>query len=441
MTLGGWTSIDAEIWSGDHPNQSLSYLSRDGQFAVITDYESHSSLLLLNASQEVLRARFASLLAPTPREGRLRALPPNEEVHGYGTFTFPYGPLDAGVPEAGRFDVRTYGERVLELVPIVGFKSRDIAQAVVGQKVADAALRVERIAGNLSASHVSAFLSAAESAQATAVRTEELWLRAVAQELQRMYNHIRVVAREAEAASQPVGASQTFACAEEVLRIQGWAFGHRWLFGALLPGGSRPRIDKGWVEQVASRTATVASEFARLWELFGQSRIYIDRIQTTATVGAADAMTWGAVGPTLRATGIRWDDRLFHAGPPYDDLLVNLPSYSEGDALARVAVRADEVQASALLIEQMAKRWPSKTAMTEPFPSVASGRGLARVEAPSGDLVYDVSVKDGRVTRVGWRSPTEANFPLFALGMRGAVFTDFHFAFESFGLVFAEIDG
>ncbi len=441
MTRGGWTLMDPERWSGDRPSQALSYLSHDQQFAVVTDYDSHFSLLLRNAPRDVLQTRFTNLRSPTPREGGLRALPPNEKVHGYGTFTFPYGPLDAGVPEAGRFDVRTYGERVLELVPVVGYKSRGIAQSIIGQKVEDAALRVERIAGNLSASHICAFLGAAESAQGVAVCAEELWLRAVAQELQRMYNHIRVVAREAEAASQPVGASQTLACAEEVLRLQGWAFGHRWLFGALLPGGPRPRIDKSWVEHVASRTAAIAEEFAGLWELFGQSRIYIDRIQTTAPVKVEDAMAWGAVGPTLRASGVRWDDRLFHARPPYDDLLVNIPSYSEGDALARVAVRAEEVQASALLIEQMAKRWPSKTAMTEPLPPVAPGRGLARVEAPSGDLVYDVSVKDGRVTQVGWRSPTEANFPLFALGMRGAVFTDFHFAFESFGLVFAEIDG
>ncbi len=441
MTRGAWTPMDSDGWSADRPHQTLSYLSRDGTLAVVTDYDSHFSLLLEGASKDVLRTRFANLRDPTPRGGGLRVLPPNEEVHGYGTFTFPYGPVDAGVPEAGRFDVRTYGERVLELAPVVGYKSRAIAQAVIGQKVEDAALRIERIAGNFSASHVSAFLGATESAQAIAVPTEELWLRAVAQELQRMYNHIRVVAREAEAASQPVGASQTLVCAEEVLRLQGWAFGHRWLFGALLPGGPRPPIEKTWVEQVASRTAAIADEFARLWELFGQSRIFIDRIQTTAPVTAADAMAWGAVGPTLRASGVRWDDRLFHARPPYDDLLVNLPSYTEGDALARVAVRAEEVQASALLIEQMAKRWPSRTSGTDPLPSVAPGRGLARIEAPSGDLVYDVSVKDGRVTHVAWRSPTEANFPLFALGMRGAVFTDFHFAFESFGLVFAEIDG
>jgi len=48
---------------------------------------------------------------------------------------------------------------------------------------------------------------------------------------------------------------------------------------------------------------------------------------------------------------------------------------------------------------------------------------------------------DGRVRSLGVRTPSQANWPLFALGMRGAVFTDFHFALETFGLVFADTDG
>ena len=33
------------------------------------------------------------------------------KVEGYGVFTFPYGPVTYGVPEAGGFRLVTYGER------------------------------------------------------------------------------------------------------------------------------------------------------------------------------------------------------------------------------------------------------------------------------------------------------------------------------------------
>jgi Ni,Fe-hydrogenase III large subunit len=421
--------------------RSLAYSAEDGAFALYNDYREGISVL-------VPRPRTAGREEPAltwglaGTAGTTHPLSHAPSVEGYGVFTFPYGPTSMGVPEAGKFDVRTYGERVLNLTPIGGFKSRRIRESIVGLTVPDAGLRIERIAGNVAAAHVSAFLAAAESASHTEVRTVELWTRGLAQELQRIYNHVHVIARVAEAASQNVGLAQTHALAEEVLRLEGNVFGHRWLFGALLPGGPQRRLDVADRRRWTTELERLSDRFDDLWELFLETRTFVDRIQTTCMVDRADAIRWGAVGPTLRACDVAWDDRLRIPVPPYTDLFVALPHESGGDALARVSVRAAEVRASFLLIEQMLDRWPaSATASEPPSPPVEPGRGIGRVEAPSGDLVYDVQVSQGRVVSVGFRSPSQANWPLFAAGMRDAVFTDFHFALESFGLVFAETDG
>jgi Ni,Fe-hydrogenase III large subunit len=421
--------------------RSLAYAAEDGAFALYNDYRDGVSVLVPG------RPRVSGDAPRAPPRvdaaaGGPRPLGPAPAMEGYGVFTFPYGPVSMGVPEAGKFDVRTYGERVLNLVPIGGFKSRRIRDSVVGLSVADAALRIERMAGNFSAAHVSAFLGAAESAGHIEAPTVELWTRGLAQELQRIYNHLHVLARVAEAASQNVGLAQTHALAEEVLRLQGRIFGHRWLFGALLPNGPARRLDPAARAGTSRELVRLSEQFEDLWELFLESRTFVDRIQSTCVVGRADAIRFGAVGPTLRACSVSWDDRLRIPVAPYTDLFVALPHESSGDALARVAVRAAEIRASFLLLEQMLDRWPSSSTSTEsPVPPVEPGRGVGRVEAPSGDLVYDVRLAEGRVLSVGFRSPSHANWPLFAEGMRNAVFTDFHFAFESFGLVFAETDG
>jgi len=431
--------VEPETSAG--PERALAYASEDGAFSLYNEYSEGVSILVPRPT----RTRGDEPGATWRTDGTSRGvhpLGPAPAMEGYGVFTFPYGPVSMGVPEAGRFDVRTYGERVLNLVPVGGFKPRRIRESVVGTSVEDAALRIERMAGNFSAAHVSAFLSAVESAAHLEVPSVELWTRGLAQELQRIYNHLHVLARVAEAASQNVGLAQTHALAEEVLRVQGRTFGHRWLFGALLPKGPPRRLDPVGRSDVAGALARLSSEFEALWELFLESRTFIDRIQSTCVVDRADAIRWGAVGPTLRACNVNWDDRLRIPSAPYTDLFVALPHESSGDALARVAVRAAEVRASFLLLEQMLDRWPrSPTSLETPAPPVAPGRGIGRVEAPSGDLVYDVAVSDGRVRSLGFRSPSQANWPLFAAGMRNAVFTDFHFAFESFGLVFAETDG
>ncbi len=439
MSGPAWTVTPAERYelSAEH---ALAYVPPDGAFALYNDYAQRRSVLVPTPSpvrpEDVVAAWRDQLVGPPPRR-----LAPQETVEGYGTFTFPYGPVSMGVPESGRFDVITYGERILELGPLGGYKSRHVLNALAGATIEDAALRIERLAGNVSASHVAAFLAAAESARGESVPRSELWVRALAQELQRVYNHVHVLARIAEAASQNVGSAQSHALAEEILRLQGRAFGHRWLFGALLPGGPARHLDPPDRKALDRELQRCAREFDALWELFLDSRTFIDRIQSTCPVDRASAVHWGGVGPTLRACGVRWDDRLRVPGPPYNDLFLALPEERDGDALARLLVRVQEVRASFLLIEQMLDRWPPGPGSPEPASSpVLPGRGLGRVEAPSGDLVYDVSVANGKLASVSARTPSQANWPLFALGMRNAVFTDFHFALESFGLLFAETD-
>ncbi len=439
--------MTAEL-SGSRPTASppqpgsetaLAYAAADGAFAIYNDY-AQGTTVLVRGSERRAEDEPTATWAPGPRGPR--PLSPGSRVEGYGVFTFPYGPISMGVPEAGKFDVRTYGERILDLVPVGGYKRRGLRDSVIGLPVEDAALRVERMAGNVSASHVAAFLAAADSAGGRTASAAELWTRCLAQELQRIYNHLHVLARVAEAAAQNVGVAQTHALAEEILRIQGTVFGHRWLFGALLPHGPRRRLESADRAGLARDLTRLAGEFEELWGLFLESRTFVDRIQATCVIDRAEAIRSGAVGPTLRACGVAWDDRLRIPTPPYNDLFVALPKETGGDALARVAVRAAEIRASFLVLEQLLGRWPrSPTSAHDPAPAIAPGRAIGRVEAPSGDLVYDVRIEGGRIAGLDFRSPSQANWPVFAAGMRDAVFTDFHFAFESFGLLFAETDG
>ena len=423
---------------GPTSDVAIAYRAGDGRFDLLNDYGQGCSVLRRKSQGP----DDPDPLGRGPPQPGVRPLATTEPTEGYGMFTFPYGPIAGGFAEAGRFDVRTYGERVLELVPVGGFKSRRIARSVVGRSVVDAALWVERTAGQFSAAHTTAFLQAAESATGTPVGVGELWVRALAQETQRVYNHAHVLARLAEAAAQNVGAAQAQAFAEEMLRLQGTVFGHRFLFGALLPGGPVRHLAADDRRRITESLRRLQGEFERLWPSFLESRTFIDRLQSTATISRAQAIALGVVGPTLRACGVDWDDRLRSPYPPYDDLFVSLPKESGGDALGRLLVRAEEVRSSFLLLEQLLDRWPSSpNDERDPPPPVLPGRGIGRVEAPSGDLVYDVRVVDGKVDRLGVRSASDALWSALSTGMRDAVFTDFHFALESFGLAFAETDG
>jgi Ni,Fe-hydrogenase III large subunit len=421
-------------------SRAPAYRAADGAFALVNDYSSQRSVLLRPEELTEAEARVTEAWKAHPAGPWEVAT--GERVEGYGTFRFPYGPLAQGVPEAGAFSLITYGERVLEAIPTPGYKPRGILPSLVGLPVADAALRVERMCGPFSSAHLSAFLAAAESATATPLPEREAFVRALAQELQRIYNHLHVLARLAEAASQNIGHAQTHALAEEVLRLSARTFGHRWLFGALLPHGPARHLEEADRRRLSSELVGLGKRFDLLWELFQRSRTFIDRLQTTGAVPAEEARSEGAVGPVLRACGVAWDVRLRDPLPPYQDLFLPLAQASEGDALARLLVRAEEIRGSLLLLEQILDRWPKGPGGEfTPRPPLRPGRGWARGESPSGDLLWEVSVADDRVLSAGFRSASQANWPLFARAMRNAVFTDFHFTLESFGLFFAETDG
>ncbi len=420
--------------------RSLAYVGAGGEFALWNDFERWRPVLethpgLGPGEREILR-NWASL-DHGPREVIGTA-----PADGYGIFTFPYGPVAPGLAEAGSFDLRTHGERILAAVPTIGYKHRAIEARIVGATMEDAVLWIERRVGPSALAHAAAFLAAAESAAGRTVSERELWVRAIAQELQRLHRHLYTLAREAEAASQNVGAAQLAARAEEVLRMLGRTFGHRWGFGAFLAGGPERRLGPADRAALVDRLRRLRLRFDSLWESFEGSRTYLDRLHGTGAISAEMAVRWGAVGPTLRAVGIPWDDRLRDPAPPYGDLDVPLVTESGGDALARIRVRRAEIGGSLRLLEEMLDRYPRVGAgEVPPAPPVSEGRGLARTEAPGGDLVYEVRLEGARVAAVGVRTPSHANWPLLALGLRGAVFTDFAFAFESFGLSFAETDG
>lgn len=436
MNRRGWTESE-----GPRPavgrRASLAYVSPTGDLALWNDLESYGTNLVrrpaLDGGETNLRAQWA---APS---GGPAPIGTGQKVQGYGVFAFPYGPVAMGLAEAGGFDLFTYGERILEATTLVGYKHRGVDAGVAGLSVEEALLWVERRAGPFAVAHASGFLGAVESALARPVPERELWWRALLQELQRIYDHLRVIARVAEGASQNVGVAQVQLLSEGTLRILGRLTGHRWGFGALRPG-ARPTAEQR--SGLAARLRQLGSEFDDLWETFLESRTFVDRLQSTGALAASEAIRLGTVGPSLRASGVPWDDRLRSPTAPYTDLFVSLAHEEAGDALARVLVRRAEIRSSLLLTEQLLDRWGSLgDGAVAPVDAVDPGRGISRTEAPSGDLVYDVTVADGKIARIGVRTPSQANWPAVSLCLRGSVFTDFVFAVESFGSSFAETDG
>ncbi len=114
---------------------------------------------------------------------------------------------------------------------------------------------------------------------------------------------------------------------------------------------------------------------------------------------------------------------------------MTVSSRADGDALARLEVRADEVSAAFHLIRQAADELAEASAGPlradcEPL----NGRASGWAEAPQGELLYDVRVEHGRITRCRIRPASFHNLVLMHEVFAGDILTDFPFIEASFGV-------
>ncbi len=413
----------------------------------------------------------------------------NGASRGVGVFDFRYGPFTGGYPEAGIFHLHTYGERILSMEIDLAYKHRAIEASMAGATIEEGLRWAEAVCGNFAFAHSLAYCRAVESALGIAVGRADQRLRLIGLELERIYNHILVKARLAQAAAQKVLDAHLNGLFEEALRINRLFAGSRLLAGAnriggiaravdgagamaaggvpagaIAAGGARGRAANGSAgvpvaggsfaaaeaaESLARGVPELRSRFSRLYESSLSSRNYLDRLHLIAVVDPEIALTYSLTGPSLRASGVAVDLR---ASEPLLEGFAPITKI-EGDALARMELRAEEVlQSCDIILAQLAalKGESGAESLAETArggvelragvgaAARASGAGVGAAESPSGTIAWRVEVEEGRIRSAYVSTPSFFGFRVFAEAITGHIFTDFPFALDSFGLSFAD---
>lgn len=342
-------------------------------------------------------------------------------------FNFVYGPSAGGLTETILFNMLTTGESIKSMSSDPTFKMRSLE--VIGKRIDDAVPFIERVNGPFSASHSIAFLSAVEDAQGIDVDRNTMMSRIIEMELERIRNHLHVIARMCEAAAFGVPYNSLFYLRESVNRIISQYAGHRYFFGA--NGVGAVNSDFGGVSK---SLIVIEKEVRELYNSLLESKIFLDRLQGNGIVTDLDC-----IGPAARGLGLRVDARADSGSLPYGKLGFS-PTVEMGlggDAMSRFLVRCEEISQSVELIKKAETKLGSH-AKAKAHGS-ASGEGIGRVESPSGDVAYMVKLLNGRLRKIDLLSASSANLPVFQKSTRNNVFTDFHFNWESFGIWVSEI--
>jgi Ni,Fe-hydrogenase III large subunit len=376
--------------------------------------------------------RLAPLLLPGD--------PLPRHVEGYGLFTIPHGPVRSGVVESMEYLVETPGEAIPHLNMRVFYKHRGVEPRFTGLTVPDGVLLAERAEGIASVAHALAFCHAAERIAGCTPPAAAALVRVLHAELERIANHLDVAVRLADAAGLAVATARVALHKERVMRLVSRMCGSRFGRGVVVPGGvtALPRLAPADLRaELGTLARQVTAEAAALMA----TSSFLDRLRGTGPLTPERARTHGALGPIGKAAGFADDNRLTRPYDGYPDLAVPpARAHTAGDAMARLRVRWEEVESCfgllRLAADQLAERTGDQLRVRcEP----ADGRAVGWAEAPQGEVLYDLSLADGRIARCHPRSASFHNLVLMHEVFAGDILTDFPFIEASFGLSVAGV--
>ncbi|HYM03217.1 MAG TPA: hydrogenase expression protein HypE, partial [Stellaceae bacterium] len=165
----------------------------------------------------------------------------------------------------------------------------------------------------------------------------------------------------------------------------------------------------------------------------------LDRTVGTGYVGPELVRRFAAGGYVGRASGRPFDARRLPGYPPYDRLDFAVPLLEDGDVHSRVLIRAQEIEASLGLIEQILRSLPAGP-IAAPVEQ-SGGEGLALVEGFRGDVFAWVALAEaGTVRRAHLRDPSWFQWPLLETAIEGNIVADFPLCNKSFNCSYSGHD-
>ncbi len=384
-----------------------------------------------------LRRDF-SLESEVPRTGGQFSF---KQVQGEGVMQIPVGPIHAGIIEPGHFRFSAVGENIINLEARLFYTHRGMEKLGEGRTPQQGLLLAERICGACSFSHATAYCQAVEKLAGVQIPARAAFIRTVAMELERIYNHVGDVGNICAGIGFAFGTMHGARLKEDLLCLNEAVFGTRFLRGINTPGGVRRDLVSTSQALISKTLTAVAADFRELCDILLSTESYLDRVQGTGVLKQQVAADLHAVGPAARAAGIDRDTRRDHPHAAYDRVSFKVPVYPRGDVLARVRVRIDEVFESMEIISQALALMPEGEIKAAVGPLKPLSYAIGITESPRGENVHFVmGGPDGRVFRHMVRSASYCNWPVLPTTVPGNIVPDFPLINKSFELCYSCLD-
>lgn len=336
----------------------------------------------------------------------------------------PFGPQHPVLPEPIHLDLVVEDEKVLGVIPNIGFVHRGMESLVENKDFNAMVYVAERTCGICSFGHGMGYCEAVEKTMGIEVPIRAKYLRTIWMELSRMHSHLLWLGLQADAFGFESLFYQAWRIRERILDMIEESTGGRVIFSVNKIGGVLRDMDSDMLNHFVEELGKVEQEVKYIEGAFLQDYTVQSRTKGVGILTKKQVHALGAVGPFARASGFRVDMRLT-GYEAYDDLEFEPVISNEGDCWSRMDVRLHEIYQSIDLIRQCVAKMPQEKDLAAPVRGNPKGEAFVRVEQPRGEAYYYVK-GEGKpcLNRFRIRTPTFANLPGLCEMLRGADYAD-----------------
>jgi len=336
----------------------------------------------------------------------------------------PIGPYHPLQEEPEFFTLTVDGETVVDADVRLGYNHRGIEKLSERKTFDQGVFVVERICGICSTSHPFAYVQAVEDVFPMEVPERAKYIRTIIGEGERIHSHLLWLGLAGHFLGYNTVYMWAWKLREEILDAMEILSGNRNNYAMFKPGGVRRDIKAEDIPVAVKKIDSIVPTLEMLKKAVVDDPVLHCRTKGVGILTKEDAISYCAVGPIARASGVARDVRKNCPYAAYDRVEWNMIVTENGDVFDKAVIRVLETFESIKIMKSCLLNLPGGE-IDAKITSVPVGEGIGHAEAPRGEVFHYVR-SDGtnRPARHKVRAPTFMNLPTFKATVVGATLSD-----------------
>lgn len=354
-----------------------------------------------------------------------------------------FGPHHPSTHGVFRFIAKIDGERIIDVDPVIGYLHRGIEKMAENRTYTQFKPIVDRLDYTGALNNELCYCLAVEKLMEIEAPPRAQAIRVVCAELNRIAAHLIFFGAMGLETGAFTPLLFGFIDRETILNIFEIMAGGRLTFNYMTIGGVREDIPP----TVKPKFNKFAKEFVvklkRYEDLITGNEIFVRRLKNVGILKKEDLFNWGASGPTLRGSGVKFDIRKVEPYSGYEKYDFDIPVGTTGDVYDRYIVRMEEIRQSMKIIRQALDSMPSGDFAAK-VPRVikpSEGELYYRNEGTKGEIgFYIVSKGEKNPYRLKIRAPSFNHISMLNFATKGNYIADAIVILGSFDTVMGSCD-